>query len=202
MSQSKTIFSMRRTGGALTFVFVTLLISGFLRLGGDEFAWAQEIAALSVGSDTPVAKQKPVPTACVANGNTAQMLTAIRYRQAQLDIRDSRSVDRLQALKVAELKIKQNTKALVAAEKRLAATLAIADSAAEKDLLRLTTVYENMKPKNAIGLFGEMAPEFAAGFLGRMRPQSAALIMSSLSPEKAYQISLILAGRNARAPVK
>ena len=80
--------------------------------------------------------------------------------------------------------------------------LAVAEKAAEGDLSRLTSVYEAMKPKDAAALFEAMEPEFAAGFLGRMRPDAAAGIMTGLSPETAYMISVVLAGRNARAPTE
>jgi flagellar motility protein MotE (MotC chaperone) len=80
--------------------------------------------------------------------------------------------------------------------------MAQSEVAAEDDLSRLTSVYENMKPKEATEVFARMAPEFAAGFLGRMRPDAAALILSGLDPDKAYSISVLLAGRNANAPVE
>lgn len=88
------------------------------------------------------------------------------------------------------------------AEARLRATIALAETAAEDDLGRLTAVYENMKPKDAAALFQAMAPDFAAGFIGRMRPDAAAQVMTGLPPETAYSISVILAGRNANVPVE
>ena len=90
--------------------------------------------------------------------------------------------------------------ALEQIESDLRKTLALADGAAENDLARLTSVYENMKPKDAAALFETMEPDFAAGFLGRMRPDAAASVMTGLSPGAAYSISVILAGRNANAP--
>ncbi|NHX27768.1 hypothetical protein HA397_27890, partial [Escherichia coli] len=86
-----------------------------------------------------------------------------------------------------------------AAEDSLRATLTLAETAAESDLARLTAVYENMKPKDAAGLFEQMSPDFAAGFMGMMRPDAAAQIMAALDPATAYSISVVLAGRNARA---
>jgi flagellar motility protein MotE (MotC chaperone) len=79
-------------------------------------------------------------------------------------------------------------------------TLAIADGAAEKDLAKLTAVYEAMRPADAAALFQTMAPEFAAGFLGRMRPEIAAAVLAGMNPGKAYSISVLIAGRNATAP--
>ena len=86
------------------------------------------------------------------------------------------------------------------AEEELRTTLAMADGATEADVDRLTTVYEQMKPKESAALFEEMDPNFAAGFLARMRPEAAAGIMAGLSPEAAYTISVVMAGRNSGVP--
>jgi flagellar motility protein MotE (MotC chaperone) len=85
------------------------------------------------------------------------------------------------------------------AEARLRGLMTLAEESAEGDLAQLTSVYENMKPKDASLLFERMSPDFAAGFLGRMRPDAAAAIMSGLPPELGYSISVLLAGRNAEA---
>ena len=106
----------------------------------------------------------------------------------------------MEALQNAEAEIAVQLQALQQAEADLTATIALADSAAETDLAQLTTVYENMKPKEAADLFAEMSPPFAAGFLGMMRPDSAAQIMTELEPEVAYSFSVVLAGRNAAVP--
>ena len=108
--------------------------------------------------------------------------------------------DRKAALALAEAAISKRMAELVAAEARLKATLALADGAAEDDLLRLTTVYETMKPKDASALFAAMDAEFAAGFLGRMKPDAAAAILAGMQPEAAYAVSILLAGRNALVP--
>ena len=85
-------------------------------------------------------------------------------------------------------------------ENRLRATLAKADQAAEKDIARLTSVYENMKPAQAAPLFEAMEPSFAAGFLSRMRPDAAAGILANVDPQAAYTISVLIAGQNASVP--
>jgi len=190
-----------RSSGALTFAFLCLLASGVVRLADPEMALAAEISALaSHKNDQNNMPATAKPVVCTKPPYVSRMLAVIRARQDQLTEDRKRLANRMQALSVAEKKLAENTKTLTQAEAKLAATLAIADSAAEKDLQRLTTMYENMKPKNAAALFGAMAPEFSAGFLARMRPVSAAQILSSLKPTTAYQISLILAGRNVGAP--
>jgi flagellar motility protein MotE (MotC chaperone) len=190
----------RRPGWVLAIIITGLLVSGLLRFGGGEFALAQESGGALDGDTPRIDAGVTAESACLAGKAPGPLLVAIRDRQALLDEREARFEDRMQALTIAEQRVKDNIKQLVAAEKKLAATLAIADKAAEKDLARLTSVYENMKAKTAASLFSEMAPEFAAGFLGRMRADAAAGIMSNLEPGKAYTISLVLAGRNAGVP--
>lgn len=185
----------RRRPGPLALIVLALLASGLLRLLSDGSAIAREVAAM-----TGETSEEVKPGACPLPPDTAQLLAAVQARQGQLDAREEKIEARLQALAEAEQRMQANTAALVAAEQKLAATLAIADKAAEEDLNRLTAVYENMKARNAARLFAAMAPEFAAGFLARMRADAAAAVLANMEPEAAYAISLIVAGRNARAP--
>lgn len=192
--------SRKRSKGVLAIISVLLLSSGFLR-GGLEATQAvareaspQEMAAMDVEPETIPASQ------CETNPDLAPLLEAMDKREARIRQQEERAAIRMQTLKMADARIEKRLAELRAANEELRKTLAIADEAAEKDLMRLTAVYENMKPKDAAGLFEEMAPEFAAGFLGRMQPAAAAGVMAGLSPEAAYTISVILAGRNANAP--
>jgi flagellar motility protein MotE (MotC chaperone) len=59
-----------------------------------------------------------------------------------------------------------------------------------------------MKPKEAAEIFETMDVSFAAGFLNRMRPDAAAGILSNVETTTAYAISVVMAGRNAGAPVE
>jgi flagellar motility protein MotE (MotC chaperone) len=184
----------RAKTGRSTLVILALLFasSGALRLGsGVGTALANE----AVEPDT-----MDTPAQCTET--PAALAAALTAREADLSLREAALKDRTAALALSEAAIEQQLAELIAAEAALAATLAIADQAAERDLANLTTVYETMKPKDAAALFEAMAPEFAAGFLGRMQPQAAAAVMSGLTPETAYQVSLQLAGRNAEAPTE
>ena len=128
------------------------------------------------------------------------LLNALRERENRVSKLEAQIEVRKKALDVAQIEIERRIDALELAEERLSATLAHAETAAEDDLVRLTNVYENMKPKDAAELFNAMEPDFAAGFLARMRPDVAAKVMSGLDPQSAYSISAILAGRNAQTP--
>lgn len=170
-----------------------MIASGLLRLtGGVSHAFAEAAA------DAPQTGAEAAP----AEMATADLLAAFQQREARLAEREAALADRAQALNVAEAEIREQLTALAEAEASLSALLALSDSAAEDDLARLTAVYENMKPADAVAIFAAMDPAFGAGFLGRMRPEAAAAIMGSLDPAVAYEISVILAGRNAAAPTR
>lgn len=188
----------RVTRGALWVIALLLFTSGVLRLlNGTGFALARGVAEFS--APEPVAT---APLACLPDAEIAPVLEALQEREQRLDRKEAAIADRAAALSLADTEIAERLAALEAAERRLSATLALADEAAETDLIRLTAVYESMKPKEAAALFQEMAPEFAAGFLGRMKPDAAAAVMAGLSPQAAYTISVLLAGRNANVPTE
>lgn len=185
---------LRRKKGRGTLHVVTALLvaSAFVRIGAeagpamanqtdDE---SQEVAVVSTETDTDA------------------LLSAFQAREERLAAREEQLRDRIETLRTAEAEIEEKLQALISAETQLSATIALADTAAETDLAQLTTVYENMKPKEAAALFSEMSPQFAAGFLGMMRPDAAALIMTELDPAVAYSFSVVLAGRNADVPTE
>lgn len=163
-------------------------------------------AVLRAGSQAgPAFAEAPpaVPAAAApAAAPTGDLLAAFQAREDRLALREGQLRDRLQALRIAESEIAETLQALQSAEQALDATIARAQTAAGDDLDLLRAVYENMKPKEAAALFVEMPPPFAAGFLGMMSPEAAALIMAELPPETAYSFSVVLAGRNATAPVE
>lgn len=191
----------KRKGGRSALILIAgfFLASGLLRLGsGTGVALAREVEALSHSEN----EEMPMPQNCESSEGLSDLLLAIKQREARVLEQEETLSNRLQALRVAEVSMKRNLVALVEAEGNLKATMALADTAAEDDLSNLTSVYENMKSKDAIPLFEEMDPQFSAGFLGRMRPDVAASILSGLTPAKAYSISVILAGRNAQVPTE
>lgn len=191
----------KRKGGRSALILIAgfFLASGLLRLGsGTGSAIAREVEALRHTED----KEVHAPQACEGGEGISELLVAIKARETRIDHQEEALANRMQALDVAEVSMKRNLAALIEAENNLKATMALADTAAENDLSRLTAVYENMKSKDAVPLFEEMDPQFSAGFLGRMRPDAAASIFAGLTPAKAYTISVILAGRNADVPTE
>lgn len=185
--------------GALFLVSLCFLGSGALRIWDSDLAIAAETdpkpAAMATEQAQPLGQ-------CPPQLEPESLLVAIQNRERQLKAMEQRLADREQILRVSTIKIEEQLKALEATEKKLSKTLSQADKAAEKDIDRITSVYENMKPANAAEIFETMDVTFAAGFLMRMRPEAAAGILSNLSPEAAYSVSVVMAGRNASVPTE
>ena len=186
--------ALRKRNGKGTLYVLAMLFasSAALRTG------AGVGVALASGPDTKSMEGAVAPLNCPEP--PVAVAEALRKRTEQVANQEAALADRMAALALAESAIATRMSEMQAVEAKLSATLSVADGAAEKDLARLTAVYEAMKPKDASALFETMAPEFAAGFLGRMRPEAAALVMTGLSPKAAYGISVLLAGRNALVP--
>lgn len=201
--------------GSILIIAMMLISSAGLRIApgaGGAFAQASQLPTTALASEDQVigssgsgSKEagditpKPI-SATTSRTEMAGLIQALSARETMVAEREKQLELRLRALSVADGEIERRIAALSETEASLRATLALADQAAEKDLSRLTAVYESMKPKEAAALFEEMEPAFAAGFLGRMTPMAAADVMAGLSPQVAYTISVILAGRNASAP--
>lgn len=203
--------------GSVMVIAALLLGSATVRLiTGATGAWAQggqlptnpmpispTTAAVQTHKTTDEVANKEIKTASAILGDrndVSNLIRALNVREALVVKREKQIEMRMRALSVADAEIEKRIKSLTETEQTLRATLSLADEASEKDLIKLTAVYENMKPKDAAILFEEMEPNFAAGFLARMRPDVAAQVMSGLSPQVGYSISVILAGRNATVP--
>ena len=181
----------RKHGGRGILVILALLFasSGALRMGAG-------VGMALAGGPEPESPAAPL----VCPEPPLALVEAMAKREDQVAAQEAAVADRMAALALAETAINTRLAEMAGVEAELSKTLAQADGAAEKDLARLTAVYEAMKPKDAAALFETMAPEFAAGFLGRMRADAAAAVMTGLSPKAAYGISVLLAGRNALVP--
>lgn len=198
----------RQTGLYLLAVF--LGVSGAIRLGtGVGLAFAETTKPQTAATASASAEQStdassaPVENgagACAPDLGALAMLQSLKDREGRLAEQEGEAAEKEQTLTLARVEVDKKIVELQVAEAKLAATIAIADQAADKDVSQLVAVYESMKPKDAARLFGEMDPDFAAGFLAKMRPEAAAAVMSGLDPQKAYLISVKFAGRNANAP--
>lgn len=175
-----------------------------LRAGDRDGAIAREAGALAdtLSATRPIGTPRPGTPGCAPDPGVEALLGAIRTREAQLSAREGALAEREQVLAIARSKLDEQMTAVREAEERLSATLAIADRAAEADIARLVSVYEQMNPKAAAQIFTTMDVRFAAGFVARMKPEVAAAILAGLPADRAYAVSAALATRNATAPTR
>ncbi|WP_298492477.1 hypothetical protein [uncultured Maritimibacter sp.] len=175
---------------ALTLIAMCFMGSFVVRVAAET-----GMALAAETGDEPAATQTPVT-------DIARLVQSLKEREDLIAEREAALEERAQTLAIAEDQIRKNLEALEQAEADLKSMIALSAEAAENDIEKLTSLYENMKPKEAVAVFAAMEPNFAAGFLGRMRSDAAAAILAGLDPEQAYAISVILAGRNANAPTQ
>lgn len=208
MSTARKSRKGRPGRGVLLAIGLLFFASGVIRLAdGTGHALAREVEALvnrdeAEGLPSGGLGPERDGLTCASDESLSQTLAALRDRSEVLDKREKQIELRIVSVQRAEQALQENLKALEAAEASLAATVARADGAAEEDIKRLISVYEQMKPKSAAAIFEAMDPTFAAGFLAQMRADSAAAIMAGLSPPRAYSVSALLAGRNAGVPTE
>lgn len=178
-----------RKGSSSVLMVLSILLfgAGLSRLG----LGVAEVIAAETSADTPEAIEPSDP---------GDLFESLRAREARLAAAEAAVQARQAALRDAQADLERQLAELESAEAQLSATLRLTENAAEEDLKRLTTVFENMKPPQVSALFGQMDAEFAAGFMARLRPDFAGEVMAGLEPVTAYAISAILAGRHARTP--
>lgn len=205
---TRTMKKLRRSWGKSTILVISGLLVASVVLRLADMPWSAAFAAeeteVMAAAEKPMEMDAETPATSLASESQtiARMLKELNERTARVREREAVLEDKASALAAAEIVIERQLAALEQAEANLRETIALAATASEEDLARLTAVYENMKPADASTLFSEMAPEFAAGFLARMRPDSAAAILAGLDSNLAYSISVVLAGRNANVPTE
>ncbi len=184
----------RGRSGVLTVISLLMIGSAIIRIG------LEAGPALARGNEPAPNPQEKTTNTDPDAADLQLILTELLRREDELNRREAAIKDREYALKIADQAIETRLTLLEEAEDSLRETVTFAEKAAENDLTQLTDVYQSMKPKDAAALFETMDAVFAAGFLSRMPPDAAANVMAGLSPETAYTISVVMAGRNARAP--
>ena len=184
--------------GGLSLIVACFVGSAVIRLAESAPAFAEGLGTMAGNSGIA---QNPSGSP-LGTAEADALLLAIRDRETQLDDKAAQLADRAQALSVAEQKLKEQLADFETAQRNLEGTLAQADKAAERDIDRMTTVYENMKPGDAARIFERMDVSFAAGLLARMRPEITASVLAGMEPDAAYAVTLVIASRNSAVPTQ
>lgn len=128
---------------------------------------------------------------------TPSIAEALMEEKATLKDKQLAMVERETVLEALEKTLDQKIENLEETKKSIEEQLAKIDKIANNDIAHLIAMYETMKPKKAAEIFNNMAPSFAAGFLIDMNSTRAGLIMSEMETQKSYEVSLVIASRNA-----
>ena len=179
---------------AMIMLAACFFLSALSRIGDPNGALAYEVQKLTRNEP-----EAPAPAA-PADDEIAALLKAVREREEQLNRRELELADKTKLMEAAEVKLRDQLGELEEAERRLADLIRVAEKASEKDVDQLINMYQAMGGKSAGPIFETMDANFAAGLLSRMEGEAASSILAAVSPEKAYEITIMIAAQNARAP--
>lgn len=179
---------------AMILLAACFFLSAITRIGDPDGALAYEVHKLTQGE--PAAKSAPAQN----SEELIVLVEAVREREDQLKQRALDLAKRSKLVEAAEAKLRDQLKQLETAEQRLSDLMRVAESASERDVGQLINMYQTMGGKSAGPIFEAMDAGFAAGLLSRMEGEPASAILASISPEKAYEITVMIAAQNARAP--
>lgn len=123
----------------------------------------------------------------------AALIAAIQQRNADMDVREKKIIEREQRLNLLEEEVQKmlnqyiKLKELID-QKESEAALA-AKKAEEERTDQLAKIYQSMEPQDAAARIKQMEKETALGLLRKIKEKQAAKILSNMSPEKATQFS-------------
>lgn len=129
---------------------------------------------------------------------TGDVLESINAKMMTLKLRESEIAEQETAFAAIEQRLKKQLAVVEAAKNALAKDVATRTAIAQQDITHLATMYQTMKPKQAAAIFDKMDPNFAAGFIREMEGGAAGPILAAMNASKAYEISLVIASRNAQ----
>ena len=129
---------------------------------------------------------------------TGEVLKSANAKLALLQAREEEIAARESAYNAIEQRLKKQLAVIESARDALTKDVTKRTDIAQRDLIHLTTMYQTMKPKQAAKIFDKMDPKFSAGFLREMKSGTAGLILANMQSAKAYEISLVIATRNAK----
>ena len=147
----------RKSRNVLIVLAALLVTSGLIRIGSSSgLAIARESDTQSAKAEMQSGTLVPITTSV----ELEPVVEALRQRESNLNSKEEKlnerisefeqaSAQREKKLKEIEMRVGEKLQELKKAEESLSATIVVAETAAEEDLVKLTAVYENMKPKSA-----------------------------------------------------
>ncbi len=186
----------------LAILFAIILVSRSVALSSEVSTAKKE----AISHDEAAAAIEHASTAPAQDAEqclTGDVLKAVNAKMEVLKHREAEMAEQEAAFAAIKERLKKELAVVEAAKNSLAKDSITRSELAQNDVIHLTTMYATMKPKQAALIFNKMNSRFAAGFLREMKGQRAGLILAAMDAQKAYEISLVLASRNANyRPIK
>jgi flagellar motility protein MotE (MotC chaperone) len=123
------------------------------------------------------------------------MLDDMIEKRKQLEKTEIAIKEKTKLLSIAEKRIEEQLAKLTALKQELVEKAKLADAKVKSDGVQVLSIYEKMKPKKAAIIFNEMSPNAAAELLRNMRNDNSAQILANMDPKKAYYVTLALSNK-------
>ncbi|MDE2333423.1 MAG: hypothetical protein KGK10_02675 [Rhodospirillales bacterium] len=148
----------------------------------------------------PPGSSLPSGQACPPAPSPAELslLGDLRTRKAALDRRAVAIAARQRALDAAEKQVSARMVELQSLQKQIEAAAARRRQAASADTMKLTKLYEAMKPADAAAIFNQLDRNVLLQVLDAMNIRRAAAIMAAMQPARARLVTAQLAAMRAR----
>jgi flagellar motility protein MotE (MotC chaperone) len=146
----------------------------------------------SVPTPTITAEEKPVST------QERALLLDLRHRNGELDAREVALNARDAVLVAAEKRLTVRIDELGALQKRLEALEANRKARDDTNWQGLVKMYEQMRPRDAAGIFNDLDRAVLLQVLDRMKEVRAAPILAAMQPERARQLTADIAQMRVR----
>ncbi len=126
-----------------------------------------------------------------------EVLESLSKRRDELDSRARELDQQALLLKATENRVDEKMAEMNALKVELEDLLQRQQDEQADRLAKLVKIYENMKPKDAAGIFNELELDVLLGILDRMSERKSAPIIAAMEPAKARIVSLKLAEQKA-----
>ncbi len=181
--------------GGLGFGMTLKLVAGY-----PINVWAEGVAPAKppvVAANAPSTPKPATPAAAEPEKKTERCLTGALVASADeklalLEKREQQVSERERLIEVSERRLNEQMARLEAVRKKVSETAGLAEQKMGKDRSKLIAIYEQMKPKEAAGIFNEMDTVVASELLRSMREQSSSGILAAMEPKKAYEVTIVM----------
>jgi flagellar motility protein MotE (MotC chaperone) len=126
-----------------------------------------------------------------------QVLQSLGTRRGQLDKREQDIDTQMALLAAAEAKVDAKIKSMNGLKAEMQALLGQADKKQDEETLRLVSVYEKMKPKDAASLMAALDDKVRIPVAAKMKDKALAAVLSAMPTAEAKHITESLAQRYA-----